>query len=151
MPRDATEALALLVADVYEVAGALRRSGEELAGAVEQSQARWQLLSVVSEGDWTVPAIARRLGVSRQAVQRVADVLAAEGHLRFVVNPAHRRSPHVVPTRSGRAALSRITASSEGWRTRVADGLSATEIAQARTVLRKVLARVHAVSNEPAV
>ncbi|MGW8557309.1 hypothetical protein [Streptomyces tubercidicus] len=39
------EELALLVADVYEAAGALRRAGETLAAAEGQTQARWQLMS----------------------------------------------------------------------------------------------------------
>lgn len=144
MARDRARALAFLVADVYELAGALRRSGDVLAGRVDQSQARWQLLSVASDGQWTVPAIARRLGVTRQAVQRVADALAEEGLLRFLDNPAHRRSPLVELTRSGRSSLLRITESSERWRTRVASGLSAGEIERARSTLRKVLEHVRA-------
>ena len=60
--------LALVVADVFELAGALRRSGDDLAGEVGQTQARWQLLSVLSEGRWTASDAARRLGVTRQAL-----------------------------------------------------------------------------------
>ena len=41
--------LALLVADVFEAAGVLRRYGERTAATAGQTQARWQLLSVVSE------------------------------------------------------------------------------------------------------
>lgn len=136
------EALALLVADVYELAGALRRVGEEHAARVGQTQARWQLLSVVSEGEWTVPGAARRLGVSRQAVQRVADDLVDEGSVRFVENPAHRRSPLLELTRSGRSALARIETAASAWRASAAAGLSASEIERARRLLRAVLARV---------
>jgi hypothetical protein len=39
----------------------------------DRTQARWQLLSVMSAGDWTVPMAADRLGTSRQAVQRIAN------------------------------------------------------------------------------
>ena len=144
MAKDRTETLALLVADVYELAGALRRSGDELAGRARQSQARWQLLSVASEGTWTVPAIARRLGVSRQAVQRVADVLAAEGLLRFADNPAHRRSPHVELTRAGRATLEHITVGSRDWRARLAAQFSGAELDRTRDTLRRLLAQMRA-------
>ena len=41
--------MALLVADVYEAAGVLRKSGEAVAATEGQTQARWQLLSAVSE------------------------------------------------------------------------------------------------------
>ena len=144
MARNRTESLALLVADVYELAGALRRSGDELAGRARQSQARWQLLSVASEGRWTVPAIAGRLGVSRQAVQRVADVLAAEGLVRFTDNPAHRRSPHVELTCSGRATLEHIKGSSRDWRARVAAHFSGDELERTRDTLRRLLAQLRA-------
>ena len=144
MAKDRTETLALLVADVYELAGALRRSGDELAGRVRQSQARWQLLSVASEGTWTVPEIAGRLGISRQAVQRVADVLAAEGLVRFADNPAHRRSPHVELTRSGRATLEHITESSRDWRARLAAHFSGAELERTRDTLRRLLEQMRA-------
>ena len=60
--------LALLIADVFEAAGALRLHGDQMAAAVGQSQARWQVLSVLSEGDWTVASAARRLGASALSV-----------------------------------------------------------------------------------
>ena len=53
------DAFALLVADVYDAAGVLRRLGEQTAATEGQTQARWQVLSVISDGDWTVP-MARR-------------------------------------------------------------------------------------------
>lgn len=143
MPKDRATALALLVADVYELAGAFRRSGDALAGRVAQSQARWQVLSVLSEGEWTVPSVAHRLGVSRQAVQRVADVLASEDLVRFVDNPAHRRSPLVELTRSGRTTLGHITESSHAWRSRLAAHFSTTELEDTRATLRKLLEHVH--------
>jgi len=137
--RAAERALARLVADVYELAGELRRAGDELAGTAGQSQARWQLLSVASEGDWTVPAAARRLGVSRQAVQRIADLLVEDGLARLEENPAHRRSPLLRLTDAGHEALGAITAVSRDWRERVSAGLSGEEVERARMVLRAVL------------
>jgi DNA-binding MarR family transcriptional regulator len=140
--------LPLLVADVYELAGVLRRAGDQLAGEFGQSQARWQLLSVVSEGDWTVPEAARRLGVSRQAVQRVADLLAGDGLVRYEDNPAHLRSPHVRITRDGLKTLRAITTRSDEQNADVLAHLNTSEIAEARRVLRQVLQRLQ--DNEPA-
>lgn len=150
MARQRTRVLALLVADVYELAGALRRTGDALAGRIDQSQARWQVLSVLSEGTWTVPAVARRLGISRQAVQRVADVLAGEGYVRFLDNPGHRRSPLVELTRSGRASLERITTSSEEWRASVASAFSIEELERTRSTVRRLLERVRTIAVDEA-
>lgn len=137
-----TDELALLVADVFELAGALRRHGDRLAGGVGQTQARWQLLSVVSVGSWTVPQAARRLGVSRQAVQRVADDLRAEGLARFVDNPHHRRSPLLEPTGNGRAALSTITDAAREWHAEVARAVKPSELHRTRTTLRRLIEEV---------
>ena len=134
---------ARLVADVYELAGVLRRHGDELAGRVGQTQARWQLLSVISdEQPWTVPRAAERLGVSRQAVQRVADDLTRDGLARYVPNPQHRRSPLLELTGSGREALAAITAAARDWQDEVTRGLDTESVAAARRGLREVRARI---------
>jgi hypothetical protein len=65
----APDRFALLVADVYDAAGVLRRLGERIAATEGQTQARWQVLSVMPEGTWTVPMAADRLVTRRQAVQ----------------------------------------------------------------------------------
>lgn len=100
--------MALLVADVYELAGLLRRSGEAVAAREGQTQARWQLLSVMSENPLTVPQAARRLGVTRQGVQRVANELVGDGLVELHANPDHRTSPLLSPTDDGRRVLARI-------------------------------------------
>jgi DNA-binding MarR family transcriptional regulator len=140
-PKD--ETYQLLVADIYELAGALRRHGDELAGAVGQSQARWQVLSVLSDGDWTVPDAARRLGVSRQAVQRIADLLVEEGSAEYEPNPGHKRSPYVRLTRSGAAALASIDEAASTRRSQVLRDVSAADLEHAHSVLRTLLAQVH--------
>ncbi|WP_445168869.1 MarR family winged helix-turn-helix transcriptional regulator [Mycolicibacterium sp. Dal123E01] len=100
--------IALLVADVYELAGLLRRSGEAMATREGQTQARWQLLSVISDAALTVPQAARRLGVTRQAVQRVANELLSDGLVHLVANPDHQTSPLLSLTDGGRGVLARI-------------------------------------------
>ncbi|WP_374210620.1 MarR family winged helix-turn-helix transcriptional regulator [Dermatobacter hominis] len=137
------EVFPLLVADVFELAGALRRAGDRLAGAAGQTQARWQLLSVVSEGEWTVPRVADRLGLSRQAVQRVADDLAAEGLVRFDENPSHRRSRLVAITPAGRDSLAAITRLAGDWHRSTVGDLDVAAVERTHQVLREVLDRVH--------
>lgn len=141
-PHTAEETLPLLIADVFEAAGMLRRAGDALAGRVGQTQSRWQLLSVVCEGDWTVAAAARRLGISRQAVQKVANALAQDGLVGFEANPTHRRAPLLRLTPTGRQAFATITANAETWHTRVSHDLSVEDLANARHVLRTLNARV---------
>jgi DNA-binding MarR family transcriptional regulator len=131
--------LALLIADVFEAAGALRLHGDRIASAVAQSQARWQVLSVVSDGDWTVATAARRLGIARQSVQRIADLLVSEGLAKFEANPRHKGSPLLRLTDSGKEALAVITAASLAWREATASDIPDEYLTIAREVLRKLI------------
>ena len=128
--------LPLLVADLFEAAAAVRRHGDEVASMAGQTQARWQVLSVLSQGDWTVPRAARRLGVSRQAVQRTVDLLRADGLVEIERNPDHQRSSLVRLTTSGRDALGAITAEGRRWNAQVASRIDAHDLATTRSVLR---------------
>jgi DNA-binding MarR family transcriptional regulator len=133
------DGIALLVADVYEAAGALRRLGETLAAAEGQTQARWQLLSVVSERPLTVPQAARRLGISRQAVQRVADDAVGQGMASFQANPEHRGSPLVELTPSGRDVLANINERAQQFNRHPDLLLTGPDIETARRVLRALV------------
>ncbi|MDO8212155.1 MarR family winged helix-turn-helix transcriptional regulator [Conexibacter sp. CPCC 206217] len=136
---DAREEIPLLIADLFEAAGAMRRHGDRIAAQSGQTQARWQLLSVASAGDWTVPRIAHRLGISRQAVQRVADELRDEGLLTAEPNPYHQRSLLIRLTPEGRQALAAITAQAQRWHRRLARVLDGADVATTRRVLRALV------------
>jgi DNA-binding MarR family transcriptional regulator len=136
------DAFALLVADVFDAAGVFRRYGELVAGTAGQTQARWQLMSVVSEGDWTVPMAADRLGTSRQAVQRIANELVDEGLAIFTENPHHQRSPFLHLTRRGANALTQITLEARRRERARHTGLSTSDLDAARSVLREMTAIV---------
>jgi DNA-binding MarR family transcriptional regulator len=97
-----------LAADLFEVAGVMRRDGEAIARRVGQSQARWQVMWVAATGELTVPTIARRLGVTRQHVQRTANGLVADRLATFDANPDHRRSRLLRLTPRGHEILEEI-------------------------------------------
>ena len=129
----------IIIADIYELAGRLRDYGEAVARTVGQTQARWQVLSAASERPHTVPQIARVLGVTRQNVQRIADLLVAEGAAEYRDNPDHRASPHLVLTRRGRAALDRLSSAAGTYHTRIARKLSPADIVSLQRGIRRLL------------
>jgi DNA-binding MarR family transcriptional regulator len=138
MDRTSThDEFALLVADVFDAAGVFRRYGELVAAAAGQTQARWQLLSVVSEGSWTVPMAADRLGTSRQAVQRIANELVTDGLAVFAENPRHQRSPFLRLSTRGTKALQRITAEARLRERAMHAQLSTLDLGPLRRALRE--------------
>jgi DNA-binding MarR family transcriptional regulator len=138
-PAKAQAVIPIIVADIYELAGRLREHGEAIAATVGQTQARWQVLSAASGHPQTVPQIARTLGVTRQNVQRIADLLVGEGAAEYRANPDHRGSPHLVLTRRGRAAFDALMKAATGYHARIAGKLSPSDVASLQRGLRRLL------------
>jgi DNA-binding MarR family transcriptional regulator len=130
----------LLIADLYEAAGAARARGERIAARAGQTQARWQVLSVLSQGDWSVAQAARRLGVARQGVQRLVNELELAGLVRYEPNPRHLRSPLVRLSDDGHAVLAQITGAARGWHRTAAEQLSLADVLTTRAILRRLIA-----------
>jgi DNA-binding MarR family transcriptional regulator len=124
-----------LVADVYELAGVLRRDGEQIARLAGQTQARWQLMSVAAGGRLSVAMIARRLGLTRQSVQRVADEIVAEKLASYQPNPDHQRSPLLILNDDGHNVLDTINHTSRERHLQLATALGDDAIAELRQLL----------------
>lgn len=152
MSTEILQAYRLLIADVYELAGASRASSEVMARRHGCTAAQWHVLSVLSEDEMTVSAVAKRLGLSRQAVQRVADDLLDSGHLCARSNPRDRRAPLVSLTPSGRSTLRQLFDSSDAARTDLLgrSGAGAEELQQARAVLRHLIKAYRSPVNDTA-
>ena len=116
-------------------AGALRRYGDALTRPFGQTEVRWAVMSVLSGGIGTVPQVARRLGVTRQSVQRVANLLAAEGLIESVTNPDNARSPLFRLSNRGEEVLAAIAQAADPWHRRVGEEISLEDLRRARAAL----------------
>lgn len=133
-----------MYADLFEAAAVSRRQGDEMAGAVGQTQARWQTMWTISTGPLTVPQVARRLGVSRQNIQRITDELVAEGLLVLADNPDHKTSPLLRLTPDGDEQLARINAASEAIHQQMLTHFTERDVKNFRALLAKFTAAIHA-------
>ena len=134
------EAYRLLIADVYELAGASRRTSEDVARRAGQTVARWHVLSVLSEPA-TVAGVARRLGLSRQSVHRVCGDLLREGLLESQDNPDHQTSPLLRLTSAGGAILAELVRESDVERSQLLArvGISVNDLESTRTTVRALI------------
>jgi len=132
------ETLDQVVVETYAVSAAFRRHGEALARHVGQTQARWQVMRVASSGTLSVPQIARRLGVTRQNVQNIADALIAEQLAHQVINRDHKTSPHLVLTTKGRKVLDALLASTADYRAALMPLLEHVDLVHLLATLRSV-------------
>jgi DNA-binding MarR family transcriptional regulator len=138
----AGEAFNGLVIRVFRLNGLLTAAGDALARPAGQSSARWQVLAMVEEGDHTVAETARTLGLARQSVQRVADLLEADGLVRYVDNPRHRRARLIRLTDEGRTVLGRIQAVQRPWADGLGAGVGEARLRRLNADLDRVLAGV---------
>lgn len=142
MKARAAAALRELVLEVFRLNGALLRHGAMLTVPVGQTQARWQVIGAVGERARTVPQIARQMGMTRQGVQRVVDLLAKDGLLAFERNPNHARSPLVRLTETGRQLATQLTQIGARWSESVSRGMGPVDLEQTVEVIRRVVDRL---------
>lgn len=83
----------------------------------------------------TVPQIARNLGLSRQAVQRVANDLRDAGLISFDDNPDHKRAKLVRLTPSGEQVYREADRAWARWANTAFAGLPAPELQKAIALL----------------
>jgi DNA-binding MarR family transcriptional regulator len=132
------EAFAKLAITVLQLAGHLTAAGDALTRPFGQTSARWQVLAAASHASMSVAQIARALGLARQGVQRIADLLEAEGLARYDDNPAHRRAKLLVLTSKGRETLDAIRAKQTVWANALGEGFSEEELRLAAGLLGRV-------------
>ena len=90
----------------------------------------------------SVAQIARAMGLTRQAVQRLANDMQRDGLLRFAANPHHLRAKLVVMTPRGQGAYTAAMRRQTPWAQSLGQGLTAQQIAAAAVVLRTLRQRL---------
>jgi DNA-binding MarR family transcriptional regulator len=129
-----------LVIEVFRMNGDLLAAGDALVGDLGLTSARWQVLGAIALSPVPLPVahIARNMGLTRQAVQRLVDDMRADGFVRLEPNPHHRRAMLVVATERGDAAYRAAIARQERWADALTSGLSAEAFEAAGTLLREM-------------
>lgn len=140
MRSPAGDAFSQLAVRILRLAGLLGAAGDQLAAPAGQSSARWQVLAAAENGPATVAHIARMLGLARQSVQRVADLLADEGLTAYRANPEHQRAMLLELTPRGRTVLAAIQRAQRGWADRLGAAVGEADLRRAAAVLDKVSA-----------
>ncbi|ADB31964.1 transcriptional regulator, MarR family [Kribbella flavida DSM 17836] len=141
MNRD-QELLSAAALTAFKLNGQFLELAEGLAKPVGLTAAWWQVLGAVLQAPLPVAGIAREMGITRQAVQRTADVLVERGLAEYRDNPAHRRAKLVAVTDEGLAAVRAINPEHAEAAQRLSDLLGQEQLARAvdaLTTLSKAL------------
>jgi DNA-binding MarR family transcriptional regulator len=133
-----------LVLETFRLNGRLLASGDALVADLGLTSARWQVLGAValSPAPLSVAQIARNMGLTRQAVQRLANEMEADGLLRFAPNPHHQRAKLVLLTSAGKSAFAAAMKRQDAWASALGAGLGIRAIAAVAATLRTIRQRL---------
>ncbi|MFC8663250.1 MarR family winged helix-turn-helix transcriptional regulator [Streptomyces sp. NPDC057199] len=135
---------------IFRLNGQFMGVAEELARPAGLTAAWWQVLGAVLKEPLPVSGIARAMGITRQSVQRIADLLVERGLAEYVPNPAHRRAKLLRPTEEGLAAVRRITPGHAAFADRLAETLGEAELAETVRVLERLIGAMETVTEASA-
>jgi DNA-binding MarR family transcriptional regulator len=144
MRTHAANLLTEVILTVFRTNGRLLASGDALVGPLGLTSARWQVLGAVAlaEVPLTAPQIGAAMGITRQGAQKQIDLLVDEGLLEPQANPSHKRSPLYALTQRGQALYMQVDRAQARWANRLAEGISAQNLATTKRVLEQLLARL---------
>lgn len=132
-----SEAIAELMLEVAQCFFKIRAVGQKTGHITTWGGGAFGFMrSLALLGPLTVPQIARMRPTSRQRMQRLADELAAEGLVKFVDNPKHRRSKLVQLTPEGEARYHELDARLLAIASTAGAALGETDIRRTTEVLR---------------
>ncbi|TDE13097.1 MarR family winged helix-turn-helix transcriptional regulator [Jiangella asiatica] len=122
----------------------LMEAAQDMAAAGGITAAWWQVLGGVLDQPRTLADIGRLMGMSRQGVRRVADLLADQGLAEYRPNPAHRRAKLLACTEAGYWAIRRISLVQHPWADRIGAQLDLNELRGALDTMRRLVAVLEA-------
>ena len=138
-----------LILEIFRLNGELLTAGDRLVADLSLTSARWQVLGAIGLAQVPLPVahIARNMGLSRQAVQRLVNDLAGQGVVDFAHNPHHLRAKLVVLTTRGEDIFAAAMQRQGPWAEALAEGLTGPEIDTALRVLRALRDRLQSLND----
>jgi DNA-binding MarR family transcriptional regulator len=130
-----------LVLSVFRLNGLLVAEGDAMTEDLGLTSARWKVIGAIalSNTGLTVPGIARVLGQSRQAVQRITDVMVEDGLLSYIRNPKHKRSVLVTLTEQGKNVYSDLREVQDPWAIDTTEDIPIEELDSALRLVRRLI------------
>jgi len=129
-----------VVLATFRANGLLHAAGHRLAEQEGLTAARWQVLGALALAGrpLTVPQIARRMGLTRQAVQVTVHRLVGEALAEAGDNLDHRRSALIWLTELGSQKYAALDRRQARWVNALAAGLEISDLATTARLLHQI-------------
>ena len=132
-----------LILEVFKLHGLLISEGDRITKDAGLTSARWKVLGAVaySSNSITVPQIGRSMGQSRQAVQRIVDLMIRDGLLIYKDNPDHKRAKLVTITAAGQQIFDQLEEKQSVWANDVSEKTKVNELNTTLSTIRQLINR----------
>ena len=136
--------LTAVILETFRLNGALIEAGNEITKPYGLTSARWQVIGAIDLAGqpMTVAQIARRMGLSRQGVQRIVNDLMKIGLVKPTPNIDHKRSPLISISEKGEKVMSKVNRDQIVWVNQLSKGLNKQEIDQTLELLQTIRTRL---------
>lgn len=131
-------ALTDVILATFRLNGRLLETAQGMAAEGDLTAAWWQVIGGVLDEPRSVADIGRRMGMTRQGVQRTADLLVNRGLAEYRPNPAHRRAKLLACTEAGYWAVRRISLAQHAWAERVGATVGTNELRAALDTMQRL-------------
>lgn len=130
-----------LVLSLFRLNGLLIAEGDAMTRQLGLTHARWKVIGAIalSSAGLTVPGIARVLGQSRQAVQRITDVMVEDGLLLYTENPKHKRSALVTLSEEGKETYNMLREVQDPWAIENTEDIPIEELETTLRLVRRLI------------
>ena len=146
---EAGELLTEVILTTFRLNGRLMEAAQQFAAEGGLTAAWWQVLGGVLDEPRSVAEIGRRMGMTRQGVQRVADLLVERGLAEYRPNPNHRRAKLLACTEAGYWAIRRIALVVRPWGNGIGEDVGADELRAALATMQRLVAVIEAQAAVP--
>ena len=130
-----------LVLSLFRLNSLLIAEGDAMTEKLGLTHARWKVIGAIalSSSGLAVPGIARVLGQSRQAVQRITDVMVEDGLLIYVPNPKHKRSLLVTLSEEGKHIYNMLRDVQDPWAIEITEDIPIEELESGLRLVRRLI------------
>lgn len=136
---DVGAALTDVILATFRLNARLMETAQTLAAEGGMTAAWWQVLGGVLDEPRSVSDVGRLMGMTRQGVQRIADLLVEKGLAEYRNNPAHRRAKLLACTEAGYWAVRRISMAQHPWAERIGGRVGGQELRSALQTMERLI------------
>jgi DNA-binding MarR family transcriptional regulator len=133
-----------VIVTTFRLNGRLMDIAQRLARAGDLTATEWQVLGGILDEPHSVAEIGRLMGMTRQGVQRVADLLVDRSLAEYRPNPAHRRAKLLACTKAGYLAIRRIAVVQHPWANQIGAKIGAADLHETLMTMQRLVATLEA-------